>query len=200
MRWSDIVNAIAQSHDTRQAILDKCVTEGAAPQDPRYYLIAAALRRSEALLQGFFNLLDAGNRFAAVPLIRMQFDSAMRVHACSLIANKFNLVSHMLSGKPLKNFREAQKDALSDCNLHESLTKKYPFVSASYKVLSGFVHLSDMHLCGIFDQRSASNEKRLVCTDHYDLPPWSDEHRKDDAVVMWWATHVLTEECKLLMA
>lgn len=195
MPWSNLLSALASFRDDHGVLLAKCI-ENCVPNGAIGHLVIAALKRSDALLDGFVSLVDSRNRFSAVPLIRMQLDSAMRVHACGLVSDSDAFVKHILEGNEPRKY--ANKPQLSDKFLHEQLTEKYPFTSDLYRDTNGFIHLSNHHLFGIFNWDELQDGE-FVLTDHECLPSWSEELRKGDVVSMIWATHVLTEECQELL-
>lgn len=197
-QWSALIQALTSFREEHSEMLDRCLKCGTTPNDPRDHLIAAALWRSTALIEGFLLLVDTKNRFAAVPLIRLQLDSAMRIHACSRVANPQDFVRHMLEGGEPKKFSQHDGEQLSDSFLHKQLTEQYPTTSDLYKDTNGYIHLSNHHLFGIFNFEKL-RDGELIIADYKNLPPWNEEQRKEAIVSMLWATDVLTKECKVLM-
>lgn len=193
--WSSLTGALASFREEHAEMLKRCIKSGAIPNDPRGHLVGAALRRSAALIDGFLLLVHAQNRFAAVPLIRLQLDSAMRIHACSLVADQQDFVRHLLEGGEPSKYSQHQGERLTDGFLHKQLTTKYPTTSEVYKDVSGYIHLSNHHLFGLFDFEKL-RDGELIIGDTDNLPRWNKGQRKGDVVSMLWATDVLTEECK----
>lgn len=195
---STFVSSLAAFRDEHLDLLKQCTSEETVPVGALQHLVIAALRRSAALIEGFLVLTDMKNKFCAVPLIRMQLDSAMRVHACRLVDDPASFVKHILEGGEPGKFKQSPKLDLRDCELHRRLTEKYPLTSDLYKDTNGYVHLSDKHLFGIFDWEGLQNGN-IELTDFGSLPPWSDADMKGWLVQLIWASHVLTDECKLIV-
>jgi hypothetical protein len=194
---SDFVQWFANVQDEHLRMLDQTTTPDCAPVDAVRHLIAAALRRSGALIEGFLTLIDMRNRFCAIPLIRLQLDSAMRVHACASVTDATAFVKHVLEGGEPKKYKPRDY-RLQDKDLYESLTANYPYTGDLYRETNGFIHLSIHHLFGFFDQRMLASGI-IQFTDHDNSPQWDESDRNNTMVSMMWATHVLTEECRLLM-
>ncbi len=196
-RWSDLVGALASYRVEHRQLLANCLPDGGFPENGKRLLVIAALRRSDSLLQAFVSLVDAQNRFSAIPLIRMQLDSAMRVHACSIVPDSDSFVKHVLKGGEPRKY--PFKPQLSDSYLHGLLTHSYPHTTDLYRETNGYVHLSNHHLFGVFDWKGLQRGE-FALTDTEALHSWPEELRKSDVVSMLWATEVLTEECKSLVA
>ncbi len=196
--WPALVEALKSFREEHSEMLQRCLKHSGIPTDPQGHLIAAALQRSTALIEGFLLLVETGNRFAAVPLIRLQLDSAMRIHACSLVAAPQDFVRHILEGGEPRKFSQHDGRQLTDGFLHNQLTAKYPTTSDLYRVTNGYIHLSNHHLFGIFDFDKLCDAELVIANGKY-RSPWNEEHRKGDVISMLWATDVLTEECKAMM-
>jgi hypothetical protein len=195
---SVFISSISNMIDEHNMMLAECTSHENTPPDAVRHLVAAALRRCSALVQGFIWMADTGNRFCAVPLVRLQLDSAMRVHACRLVSDPADFVRHILEGKKPSEYPNRGDLSLWDRDLHTALSNLYPHTSDLYQETNGYVHLSDKHLFGVFEWESLKRQDAKFA-DHSQLPPWSVEQLKGDCVAMLWATHVLTEECRLLL-
>lgn len=110
------------------------------------FLVIAAIQRSFALIDGFIALVERENGFCALPLLRLQLDSVMRLFACSLVKDPHLLASHLLQDEPLRKMKAADGRDLTDHFLHQRLTERYPWATSVYQNTSGFVHLSRRHM------------------------------------------------------
>ena len=108
-------------------------------------LVMAALQRSIALLEGFAVLVYANNPPCALPLIRFQLDSAMRLAACELAAPS-DVHEALMADTPLGRVKGHDGRALTDRRLHEHLSLRFPWVSKLYKCVCGHIHFSSPHL------------------------------------------------------
>jgi hypothetical protein len=196
--YSHFAEAFARFRKDHEKLLVECTSPDKCPIDAIRHIVAAALRRSDALTTGFVLLVDHRNRFSAIPLVRLQLDSAMRIHACRLVDSPSELVAHLLTGSEPRKYPKKSTLLLTDRSLHESLSKLYPLTSDLYGETNGYVHLSTQHLFGFFDFELLKTGN-VRYTDHESLQPWSDSERKEALTGMLWATDVLTEECNKLL-
>lgn len=112
-------------------------------------LCTAVLNRSLNLVRGFILLMQEQNFIAAAPLIRVHFDTLLRLHAFSLIDQDSNqLTLKIIQGDSIRNLKGRDGISLTDKNLVESISreKKFKWIKPLYGKLSGFVHFSDMHI------------------------------------------------------
>jgi hypothetical protein len=109
--------------------------------------VMGALRRTLAQSQGFRDQLAAKNfPCAAGILLRMQIDTAMRVNALRLVADRNQSCREVLGGKQFNKLKDAEGNKLTDAYLRQKLADGHPWVSSVYEQTSGFVHLSGRHL------------------------------------------------------
>lgn len=119
----------------------------------------AALYRSIALIDGFTLLVERRNFLAAVPLLRLQVDSIIRLYAFWLVQTPSDILAPLLKGEPLKKYKAKDGHPLTDRYLHEQASKLYPWLSDVYVATSGFVHLSTPHMFApmySLDEKAAS--------------------------------------------
>jgi hypothetical protein len=95
----DRVDYLRQSHELHTELFQKL----AASDEGRIFgvdLVAwAVLNRSLSLIDGFSMIIESGNILCAGALLRMQLDSAMRLHACWLVEDPHTLVEPLLTGR-----------------------------------------------------------------------------------------------------
>jgi hypothetical protein len=196
---ADLVASLANMRDEQDGVLEEI---GKSPdlRDAVDHLVLAALRRSEALMDGFVLMVEHRNGFCAIPLVRLQLDSAMRVHAMSRVEDPTALGLHMLEGKPLGTFDDRNGERLTDAFLHQELNKKYEHVSDVYRHTSGFVHLSGHHLVGVLDTAEIRTSNRVLIADIHEPTPWSDDDVQDALLNFLWATQALLDECRSVHA
>jgi hypothetical protein len=109
-------------------------------------VVYAVLQRSFSLIDGFASLMRADNSRLAATFVRMQIDSAMRLNALRLVDDPNEVVSCLLNGQPLNKLTARDNTSLHDGYLHRVLSEEYPGASESYRMSSGFIHLSQPHL------------------------------------------------------
>jgi len=113
-------------------------------------LVLAALNRSRLNIHGFKNLIELGNYFAAIPFVRMQLDSALRLFATTLVHNPNELAKKILDGESLSKLKDRSGTKMRDAYLLSEFATKEPWVKSVYESGSGFIHLSNKHILGLF--------------------------------------------------
>lgn len=193
---SKLVDSL-QFEDDYSSLIRECTDSAGEPLDGRTHLILAAIARSRSLIAGFLSLIEDRNRLCAMPLIRLQLDSAMRIHACRLVKSD-DFVRHLLEGGLPNKYPNRGTTDLRDSALHASLTTVHSLASDAYADGSAYVHLSNQHLFAVFDQDEL--HRRIVRMGDLDtLPQWRDVDVKGALLAMAWVTHVMVEECKSLL-
>ncbi len=110
-----------------------------------WYLLGAVMRTS-SLVDGFCQLVQTRNTLAAAALLRLQIDTAMRVHGLSLVANPIDAGERLMREERYDRLTTVEGTRLRDAVLHASLSQKHPWVSAVYAEASGHIHLSASHI------------------------------------------------------
>lgn len=126
-------------------------------------LIMGAVQRSLHLIPAFIYCVESKNFFAVAPLLRMQVDNALRVSAAWLVKNPHGFAQEVMSGIPVRKFKDTKGKKLTDAYLVEQLSKEYPWVASVYDRCSDYVHLSDAHVWSIFrkDEQAAPGEAKF---------------------------------------
>ena len=150
-------------------------------------LVLAALIRSQSTIVGFLAMIEQRNKQCAQPMIRFQLDSAMRLIACLIAKEPEELIRHILDGGKPSKFKDIDGVPLNDYRLHTRLSDEYPEASRVYEDTSGYVHLSQHHLAGIWDANE-SRPGRLVFTRPDALPHWDELQVRTTMVRFVWAT------------
>ena len=117
---------------------------------PLDFLVLAALNRSRLNIHGFKHLIELGNYFAAVPFVRMQLDSALRLFATTLVRNPNELAQQILEGESINKIKDRSGSKMRDAYLLGEFAKTEPWITKVYESGSGFVHLSNKHIFGLF--------------------------------------------------
>jgi hypothetical protein len=165
------------------------------------HIIAAVLRRSNALIQAFLTLQKQGNELAAMPLIRLQADSVLRLYAFRKAEDPVALAEHMMANKNLSAFDNKAK--LRDFDLRQELKTEYEYLNDLYEELSGYVHFSLPHLLNVFEdwQRpDIKDDDELSYGKVDELPMWRDERKRDALLQLVGVTNYLLKEIAALQA
>lgn len=116
------------------------------------FLVLAALNRSRVNIHGFKNLIELGNYFAAIPFVRMQLDSALRLFATTLVNNPHELAMKILDGESIRKIKDRGGHKMTDAYLLSAFAKTEPWVIKVYDSGSGFIHLSNKHIIGMLSE------------------------------------------------
>lgn len=110
------------------------------------FFILGAVKRTSSLAVGFCAMVETKNTLCAAALLRLQIDTAMRVHGLSLVADASAAGEELMNGQSFDKLVSRDGEKLRDAVLHKSLSKKYQWVSKAYEDASGYVHLSGDHM------------------------------------------------------
>lgn len=109
------------------------------------FLIISALNRGMNLLSGFCLLIERRNVHSAAPLVRLQFDTAMRLFACGQTDNPEQFALDVFNQKQIDKIKSRNGDHLTDRYLAGEIDKIHPGFKDAYKRMCGYVHFSDRH-------------------------------------------------------
>ncbi|MGR9046116.1 MAG: hypothetical protein ACU83N_12530 [Gammaproteobacteria bacterium] len=122
-------------------------------------LAMAVLNRSIDLLQGFCLLIKEENYLSAAPLVRLQLDNLLRFQAVWLVSDPHDFVMKIMNGTPVRKLKDKQGNKMLDSFLVKELQKRKPWAERVYNATSGFVHLSEKHIFGLFEEPIESGGK-----------------------------------------
>ena len=128
--------------------------------------IVGAVGRSLKLSSGFRALLQRFNFNSAAPLIRLQIDTVIRLHAITLVRDPQHFAEQIILGKAQFNhLKDRDGNQLTDAHLLRSMAPRFPWIKTVYDKASGFVHFSVMHF-----YTYADNSRFVSVGDTDDLP------------------------------
>ena len=113
---------------------------------PFDFLAVAALNRSLCLTTAFCDLIEARNFVAAAPIIRLQLDNLLRLHAAHRVSNPHDFASEVLKGTHVDKLTDRDGTRMTDRHLADTLGIEYEWVPRVYENTSGYVHLSEKHI------------------------------------------------------
>jgi len=114
------------------------------------HLAVAGVQRSAFLTAGFCDMIQARNPFCALPIIRLELDTAMRMHAAWMVSDMRGLL-RSIEDDSLRNMKDVDGKKLTDERLHTELARSFPCASRLYRVTSGEVHLSTLAMRHAFE-------------------------------------------------
>lgn len=104
------------------------------------------LNRNLGLLRAMPALVNERNIHALAPLLRVQLDGLLRLHAYRIVESIDDLARHVIGGNSLRKFKDRDGKKLTDRHLVDSLKTEIEWVEPVYETLSGWVHLSESHV------------------------------------------------------
>jgi len=109
-------------------------------------LAISVINRTIQLTEGYVTLINANNYIAAIPLIRLQLDNALRFFAFMQVSDPNDFFMYFMDGKPINRYKSHTGENLSDGFLAKKLDAVFPGVLRLYKEASDYIHLSRQHV------------------------------------------------------
>lgn len=106
----------------------------------------SVINRTIQLTQGYITLVGTNNYIAAIPLIRLQLDNALRFFAIFEVDNANNFFFYFMDDKPINNYKSHTGEKLTDSYLAKKMDIISPGVFRLYKEISDYIHLSKQHV------------------------------------------------------
>ena len=110
------------------------------------FVMFGLMDRNIGLVEAMPALIKDHNIHAFAPLLRVQLDGLLRLHAFRLVKNTDELAEFIIKGNELRKFKDKNNKALTDRYLVNSLKKELPWLESVYNELCGWVHFSNTHL------------------------------------------------------
>ncbi len=190
--FEEVFNLLAEITEQQAAIYRAAVET--TEWNPVDHLVLAAIVRSNAITKGFLDMVRVGNKLCAVPMIRMQLDSALRLQACTM-SNDPQFMSRVIRGERISNFTDASGKKMTDKYLHECLDKLHPGITTIYEYTSGYVHLSQAHLVDSLNLRQ-STETEFRYSPPDSLPEWEDSVKSWQMLAFARVSSVISDICE----
>ena len=117
-------------------------------------VVLGLMDRNIALVEAMPPLIEERNLHAIAPLLRIQLDGLLRLHAFRLVENSESLASHVMKGESLPRYKckKLVKQKLTDRYLVDTLKVELPWVEDMYTRLCSWVHFSDSHIFSAITQ------------------------------------------------
>lgn len=115
--------------------------------------------RQIGLVESMPPIFESKNIHALAPLLRVQLDSLLRLHAFRIVDDMDDLARHIIKGKSLRKYKDRCGKELFDRHLVNTLKSELPWVEPMYDTLSGWVHFSESH---IFSAVAAGEGEREI--------------------------------------
>lgn len=144
MSTDDLVQTIRAEY--LKTFSDHLASGDGAPMYVTDLVMFGLMDRNIGLVEALPKLIGDENIHALAPLMRIQLDGLLRLHAFRLVKNPDELAHHVIRGEELRRFKDVQGNKLTDRHLVESLKRELPWVESMYDTLCGWVHFSEAHI------------------------------------------------------
>src|SRR4051794_27955218 len=88
--------------------------------------VSAGVRRSMQVIEGFAVMVETRNISCAVSLLRLEIDTAVRLHAMTLVDDADAFYRHLSDGGRLDQFKDRSGQKMTDRHLVNSLADSTP--------------------------------------------------------------------------
>ena len=134
------------------------------------WIMFGLLNRNLGLLRAMPSLVTDRNIHALAPLIRVQLDGLLRLHAYRIVESMQDLATHVMAGNSLRKFKDRDGNPLTDKHLVKNLEAELPWVEPVYDTLSGWVHLSESHVFSAVGPGKTEGSFVAAVGDQEDIP------------------------------
>ena len=166
---------LQKSKFTHNDVLGVFLSDEAGRDHAMGPVLVSITNRSFGLINGFSVMVKRRNAVCAYPLLRLQLDNALRLHAFELVDDQLEFVLAVLDGGQINHMNSRDGRKLTDKFLHTSLAARFPWVSRAYEEACGFVHYSKTHINASLDPYfSNGNDKVMTVRD--EGPVWPDPY------------------------
>jgi len=171
---------LLQSRHTQCEILDRLMAQEAGRSHPMAAVLASVVQRSFSHIDGFVAMVRRRNLYCAIPLLRLQVDTMLRLSAFDLVDDPSELQTSLLEDRPFGKTRSRDGNLLGDSHLCEQLSPRYPWIAQTYKDACGYVHFSGSHLFGAIRAREVvpKGDMLHISSLLFEIrdpgPPWGD--------------------------
>lgn len=131
------------------------------------YFWFPALKRTFSLVRGYRTLIDSGNYYAALPLIRLVLDCGLRFASLWFVADRRAFFEYINNRSDIRKYKDDQNKNLTDVRLVERVGVIFPPkedggvspVTTLYSELCSFIHLNDRHIATLKNYKQPKNPK-----------------------------------------
>lgn len=119
------------------------------PNKPLTYADLFAMgigRRALALSSGFRLMVEQRNSLCALPIVRMQLDTALQLYAGFFVTDHQTFCYDVIHGKQIDRLQSDDGKPMKDRYLLERVAKRNSWIVDVYKFTSGHIHFSNRHI------------------------------------------------------
>lgn len=135
-----------------------------------FYAMGIA-RRATALSSGFRSMVQLRNSLCAVPIVRMQLDTALRLYAGFFVSDHLAFCDAVFRGARINKLMADDGQKMMDTYLVNRVAIRNPWIKAVYDYTSGYVHFSSKHIFEALKSDGSGGFKMVIGPDDYDREP-----------------------------
>lgn len=128
-------------------------------------------RRALALSSGFRSMVEQCNSLCAMPIVRMQLDTALRFYAGFFVVDHQQFCRDVLYGKQINKMKSDENQLMQDKYLVERVAKMNPWMTNVYEKTSGYIHFSRHHILEAIRINETGHGKMVIGPDDFDREP-----------------------------
>lgn len=128
-------------------------------------------RRALALSSGFRLMVEQRNSLCALPIVRMQLDTALRLYAGFFVTDHQTFCYDVIHGKQIDRLQSDDGKPMKDRYLLERVAKRNSWIVDVYKFTSGHIHFSNRHIQGAFRAGEGADEQMIFGPTDSDRKP-----------------------------
>ena len=128
-------------------------------------------RRALALSSGFRLMTENRNSLCALPMVRMQLDTALRLYAGFFVTNHQKFCHDVIQGKHIDQLKSDDGSLMKDKYLVDRVAKRNPWMVDVYKFTSGYIHFSNRHIQEAIRKGDGANAQMVIGPADFDREP-----------------------------
>jgi len=135
-----------------------------------FYAMGIA-RRATALSSGFRSMVERRNSLCALPIVRMQLDTALRLYAGFFVSDHLAFCDAVMRGARINKMKADDGKKMLDTYLLERVAATNPWMRDVYDLTSGYIHFSGKHIVEAIKKDDAGDLKMVIGPNDYDREP-----------------------------
>lgn len=128
-------------------------------------------RRALALSSGFRLMVEHRNSLCALPIVRMQLDTSLRLYAGFFVTDHQKFCLDVLQGKQIDRLKSDDGSLMKDKYLVDRVAKRNPWMVDVYKFTSGHIHFSNRHIQEAIRKGEGANAQMAIGPTDFDREP-----------------------------
>lgn len=125
-------------------------------------------RRALALSSGFRSMVEQKNSLCALPIVRMQLDTSIRLYAGFFAPDHQQFCKEICYGKQINKVKSHDGSFMTDSYLVKEVAKINSWMLEVYKCTSGYIHFSDRHIFEAIRKNESMDAQMIIGSTDFD--------------------------------